>query len=248
MKKRLYLMMGLVALAAVLPFSAEAAPKDPLADRPSYAMLQEGKRRTKQPWLYLDKESVAIRDMEKDAFIVEALILEVRERGKTYGHLVTYRLTEKENQVKGLDGKWHALPENSDDPSAVAAFLIWKELGDPARREGFLTEIQQIMLRKGEVPEAAGAEITEADAAEPETGSEAESLIVQRARGSAEKAAETPAEKEKENIEAEETAAKDAPDVVISIERHEPAPAVEIEIISEKTETHDIVTSAGAET
>lgn len=266
MKKKLYLAAGFIVLAAAFPLSAEAAPRDPLAEEPSYTILQEGNRRSKQPWIYLDRSSVTIRDLDGEAFIVEVLILEVRERGKTYGHPVLYRLDGKEDQVKGIDGKWHVLPKNSDDPSAVAVVRIFEELRDPARHAEFADAIGQILLRKDAekaAKEKAAAKDEDRTGVNAETAAPeapraaavdegAESLIMQRARESAETvSAAAPAAKEAEmpaTGKAEEKTDGEGSGIIVSIERHEPAPAVEIEIISEKTETHDIVTSAGAET
>lgn len=264
MKKKLYLAAGLIVLAAAFPLSAEAAPRDPLADEPSYTMLQAGNRRSKQPWIYLDRPSVTIRDLDGEAFIVEVLILEVRERGKTYGHPVLYRLDGKEDQVKGIDGKWHVLPKNSDDPSAVAVVRIFEELRDPARHAEFADAIGQILLRKDAEKAAkenaaakdedrtgANAETAASEAPRAAADEEAESRIVQRARESAETVSEAAPAAETEmpaSGKAEEKTDGEGSGIIVSIERHEPAPAVEIEIISEKTETHDMVVSAGSKT
>lgn len=133
-------------------FSASAALPDDLGKASQYPVLQESAVSRQGPLqnaLYLDTSSIHVVDVDASGMVLQANVIERTGKDKTLTHGVRYHLAEDGSEkILGLDGNWYSLPENSDDPSAVAAMLVRAELGKPERREQFVTEIQKILLAK----------------------------------------------------------------------------------------------------
>lgn len=194
-------------------FSASAALPEDLGKAAQYPMLQGSRSTGRGPVqnaLYLDMMSVHVVDVEDSGMVVQANVIERTGKDKILTHGVRYRLSEDGTEsILGLDGKWYVLPENSDDPSAVAAMLVRKELGNPDRREQFVTEIQHLLLKKQaavqkEKPEAPETQERKQEAAREESPAAVENAY---ARSSAVKQEA----QEELAAEAEETAAPAKP-------------------------------------
>ncbi len=171
-----------------------AAPAD-FTNMSQYAMVQGARKNDRgafQNALYLDMNSVHVVDVADDGMIVTADVLEVPEKGSVTKHSTKYKLGEDgKESILGLDGNWYVLPENSDDPAAVAAMKVRDELGNSDKREQFVTEIQHILLKKqagNGSGESAGASATTPERAE---GNPAPAVQVEPAADGA-----TPAEQE----------------------------------------------------
>lgn len=125
--------------------SAEAAPA-PAAGKSAAepAAAENGVLRVELP-------SVRVLDIGEDMVTVAAdvSVLTDGKWGKT--RAAVYRLGQTGRVwERKPGGGWEALPEAEDPAAAGVAEQIRSELGNPLRREEFLLEIQQILLRKGE--------------------------------------------------------------------------------------------------
>lgn len=158
------------ALLACLAGGAVSAASVDFQNNTQYAMVQgarKNERGTYQNALYLAMDSVHVVDVADDGMIVAADILEVSGNGSVTKHSTTYKLlADGREEILGLDGKWYPLPENSDDPAAIAAMKVRDELGNGEKREQFVAEIQKILLKKQGVaaepqPAASGAQAGE---------------------------------------------------------------------------------------
>ncbi len=157
----------LICLAAaslsILP-AAGAAPD--FSDSQAYPVLAQAGPAAGSG-LYLDRKSIRVADIAGEDMILTADILSPLPDGTAAVKTVTYKLDAAgKESIRGTDGTWQALPENSDDPAAVGAMLVRNELGREERREEFLNEIQQILLNKkketAETPPAAQEETSAA--------------------------------------------------------------------------------------
>lgn len=240
---------------SILP-AAGAAPD--LSDTAAYPVLSEANSALSGGSLYLDRKSIRVADIEGEDMILTASVVSLRPDGTAAVKTVTYKLDAAgKESIRGTDGTWQALPENSDDPAAVGAMLVRNELGREERREEFLNEIQQILLNKknapAETPPAAQGE-TPAAPKPAESAPSAPAVIPTAAvspsepasvkgeekapdagTGEAGKAAppETPAPAEKEAPPKEEPPQekpKDTPPppVVVDIQSHEPQVQIEV--------------------
>lgn len=221
-------LVGVVLCLWAGGLSASAALPDDLGKAPQYLMLQGSRSTGRGPVqnaLYLDTASIHVVDVEDSGMVLQADVIERTGKNKTLTHGVRYRLAEDGTEsILGLDGKWYALPGNSDDPSAVGAMLVRSELGKPERREQFVTEIQQILLKKQAAPKEKDAHPVEpvAEAAPAPSGD--------TAAAEAPEATETAAIKE-ESIEAvqdayaKSSAVKQEAQADLAAETKETAPA-----------------------
>lgn len=156
-------------LACLAGGAVSAAPSD-FQNNSQYAVVQGARKNDRgayQNALYLDMDSVHVADVSDDGMIVTADILEVPDTGSVTKHSTTYKLlADGREEILGLDGKWYPLPENSDDPAAIAAMKVRDELGNGEKREQFVAEIQKILLKKQGVGMEAQTKSSGAQAAE----------------------------------------------------------------------------------
>lgn len=247
-------LLALLTAASLYAMPASAAPD--LSDSQAYPVLAQAGP-TAGSGLYLDRHSIRVADIDGEDMILSADILSPLPDGTAAVKTVTYKLDAAGKEyIRDAGGAWHSLPENSDDPAAVGAMLVRNELGREDRREEFLNEIQQILLRKKEAPQEAPAP-SEKDALPASSGEAKEpgapsvvptSSVTAKAQvpvkgekpsqGAEEK--EAPPEKgqapstekpaPKEETPAPEEKEKDGPPpaVVVDIQSHEPQVQIEV--------------------
>lgn len=190
--KKIWVMGALIAcLSGSAVMAANVAD---FTNNSQYAMVQGARkndRGTFQNALYLDMNSIHVADVADDGMIVTADVVEVPEKGSVTKHSTKYKLAaDGSESILGLDGNWYVLPENSDDPAAVAAMKVRDELGNGEKREQFVTEIQHILLKKqgagmesepkaegNPAPAAETSVTTDAAASQPENGTGEESPV-----------------------------------------------------------------------
>lgn len=247
-------LLAFLAAASLYAMPAAAAPD--LSDSQAYPVLAQAGPAAGSG-LYLDRHSIRVSDIDGEDIILSADILSPLPDGTAAVKTVTYKLDAAGKEyIQGAGGAWQDLPENSDDPAAVGAMLVRNELGREDRREEFLNEIQQILLRKKEASQeapapaetddspasAAKAEEPGAPAAVPTSAvtakaqapgkGEEPSPSVKEKKAPPEKEQSPSAEKPAPKTEApaREEKKKDAPPpaVVVDIQSHEPQVQIEV--------------------
>ena len=246
-------LLALLTAASLYAMPAAAAPD--LSDSQAYPVLAQAGPAAGSG-LYLDRHSIRVADIDGEDMILSADILSPLPDGTAAVKTVTYKLDAAGKEyMKDAGGAWQPLPENSDDPAAVGAMLVRNELGREERREEFLNEIQQILLRKKEapqeapapsennVPPAPSAETEEPDAAAavptaavtakaqaPVKGEESQAAEEKQAPPETKQApsAEKPAPKTEAPAQKEKKKDVPSPAVVVDIQSHEPQVQIEV--------------------
>lgn len=223
--------------AASLPILPAAGAAPDLSDTEAYPVLAEASPALAGSGLYLDRNSIRVADIEGEDMILTASVISLLPDGTAALKTMTYKLDAAGNEsIRGADGTWQALPENSDDPAAVGAMLVRNELGREERREEFLNEIQQILLRSKKAPPETPAVIPTAAASpkEPASVKKEEKSSDNRQSGTDKMASlKTAAPSEKEALSREappQEKPKDTPPppVVVDIQSHEPQIYIEV--------------------
>lgn len=117
-------------------------------------ILRKGKQ-VVQNALYLDKGSIQVIDVDEEYVTVTADLLETANEKDFRRRSILFRMSaEGEQSVFGEDAAWHTFSGATDDPVAVASREVWQEMGKAERRDEFLQQIQQILVKKAEAAEA----------------------------------------------------------------------------------------------
>lgn len=118
--------------------------------------------------MHVDPSSVHVLDVDGDAMVVEAAIVRTDANQHVTAGRAVYRFSgDGKSFLPGENGAWE--PVRAGSAEEVCADSILAVLNDPARRAQFVSELQQVIMKKWEAKEAAKAGGTAQPAASPES-------------------------------------------------------------------------------
>lgn len=116
--------------------------------------------------MHVDPSSVHVLDADGDAMVVEAAIVRTDANQRVTVGRAVYRFSgDGKSFLPGENGTWE--PVRAGSAEEVCADSILAVLNDPARRAQFVSELQQVIMKKWEAKEAAKAGGTAQPAASP---------------------------------------------------------------------------------
>lgn len=117
--------------------------------------------------MHVDPSSVHVLDADGDAMVVEAAIVRTDANQRVTAGRAVYRFSgDGKSFLPGENDTWE--PVRAGSAEEVCADSILAVLNDPARRAQFVSELQQVIMKKWEAKEAAKAGGTAQPAASPE--------------------------------------------------------------------------------
>lgn len=117
--------------------------------------------------MHVDPSSVHVLDADGDAMVVEAAIVRTDANQHVTAGRAVYRFSgDGKSFLPGENDTWE--PVRAGSAEEVCADSILAVLNDPARRAQFVSELQQVIMKKWEAKEAAKAGGTAQPAASPE--------------------------------------------------------------------------------
>lgn len=117
--------------------------------------------------MHVDPSSVHVLDADGDAMVVEAAIVRTDANQRVTAGRAVYRFSgDGKSFLPGENSAWE--PVRAGSAEEVCADSILAVLNDPARRAQFVSELQQVIMKKWEAKEAAKAGGTAQPAASPE--------------------------------------------------------------------------------
>lgn len=138
-----------LAAAAACLLSWPAGAKDVNWNSADYPVIHEADSAAGGSGLYLDRKSIRVADADGENLILQVDVVSFLPDRTAVSRQIFYKLDSAGNEfLLGPDGAWRELSENSEDPAAVGAILVRNELGRDDRRNEFLGQIQQILLKK----------------------------------------------------------------------------------------------------
>ena len=103
--------------------------------------------------LFMDLSTVAIDGVYKDGLSVEAKVLELSAGSLVESRMLHVRCSDTgKNWVLQDDGKWQEVSESAADASSMAAHFVKQEMGNDARRNEFMAQIEKLATETSEEP------------------------------------------------------------------------------------------------
>ncbi len=211
------------ALACVLTVGAAAA--EPAAGEAAAPAALTEVAGQKGDAVYMDLSSLHVTDADGDDVMVEVIMMgAAAEQRVTIGR-AEYRLSGNGTDfVRGKEGNWEPAAKGSVDEAC--AKRIRQVMEEPDRRAQFVTEIQQVLMKKWEAQEAAKAKAAaedavsvtietaapSAEAAADETAADGEAAAEEMAEDAAVSAEKEPLSELEDSASASEAAAGDKED------------------------------------
>lgn len=205
--------------------------------------------------MHVDPSSVHVLDADGDAMVVEAAIVRTDANQRVTAGRAVYRFSgDGKSFLPGENGTWE--PVRAGSAEEVCADSILAVLNDPARRAQFVSELQQVIMKKWEAKEAAKAGGTAQPAAPQESAApenpaapaETGSVPDNGAGASPQKADAGQAQSDSGTAKPQDTSTGEAqsqspaaePPVTVEITSHEPQVSIEalpsVEIRSDTAE------------
>lgn len=150
------------ALACVLTVGAAAA--EPAAGEAAAPAALTEVAGQKGDAVYMDLSSLHVTDADGDDVMVEVIMMGAAAEQRVIIGRAEYRLSGNGTDfVRGKEGNWEPAAKGSVDEAC--AKRIRQVMEEPDRRAQFVTEIQQVLMKKWEAQEAAKAKAAAAEAA-----------------------------------------------------------------------------------
>lgn len=159
--------LGAAACLSLTPFcSARASEAYYLNNNSNYPMIANtgGIFNTGTQGLFLDLYSVKIEGVYSDGMAVSVPILDAEGNGVIFSRPAHFRFAvDGRSFVQRDDKSWMEVSSHADDPTAQAVYFIKQELGNSARREKYVSQMDQLKEaagsseKKSVIPEKAAA-------------------------------------------------------------------------------------------
>ncbi len=178
--------------------------------------------------LFMDLSTLAIEGIFKDGLAAKVNVLELATGKLIESRTIHVRYADTGKAwVLRTDGKWQETAEGAEDPASMAVYFVKKEMGNDARRDEFMEQIEKIALETpGEPPSIVPAGAVSLGSVEKVEKAKTEKTV------KAEKPKQTAASKPKKSVVKQKKETKKKPphpqeDVVVTITE---APKVEVSV------------------
>ncbi len=181
--------------------------------------------------LFMDLSTLSIEGIFKDGLAAKVNVLDMEIGKLTESRTLHVRYADTGKAwVLRTDGKWQETSEGAEDPASMAVHFVKQEMGNDARRDEFMTQIEKIALENpGEPPSIVPADAVPLGTVETAEKAEAAQKVEKTEKTETPKAAPAAVKprksvvKQKKTVVRKETKPKE--EVVVTITE---APKVEI--------------------
>ncbi len=104
--------------------------------------------------LFMDLSTLAIEGIFKDGLAAKVNVLELETGKFTESRTLHVRYADTGKAwVLRTDGKWQETSEGAEDPASMVVYFVKQEMGNDARRDEFMGQIEKLALENpGEPP------------------------------------------------------------------------------------------------
>ncbi len=136
--------------------SADAMETYYLNNDPTLPMIQNtgGIYNDGHTGLFMDLSTLSIEGIFKDGLAAKVTVWELETGKLSESRTLHVRYADTDKAwVLGTDGKWQETAEGAEDPASMAVHFVKQEMGNDARRDEFMGQIEKLAMENpGEPP------------------------------------------------------------------------------------------------